>query len=73
MKTFTYFICLLMALVASNSIAATKHKNKKKKIKNVAVVSPYVIAIGYLTIDGAFTAVKQSGFTHKANAKPFGW
>ena len=77
MKAIVYFVCILLTIVTLNATGATKQKGKKKPAKRalttLPVASPYVIAIGYPTIDGALSAVKQSGFTPKANAKPFGW
>ena len=83
MKPLVYLICILMTLVTTNAVAISKHKAKKKQIKsakvvspfkNVKIVSPYVIAIGYPTIDGAFQAAKSNTyFKIKPNAKPFGW
>lgn len=74
MKLLTYLICIFMALVITHADAATKHKSKKKKTKSVSVVSPYVVAIGYPTIETAFKAIKMRiDVKIKTNAKPFGW
>ncbi len=74
MKSMSYIICMVMALVAMNVEAATNKKSKKKLKKSTPIVSPYVISIGYPTTEAALKAIKaRTDVANKPNARPFGW
>ena len=79
MKKFNFLLAFLMSVLLAFSLAsaeaATKKKSKKKTKKTTqAVVSPYVITIGYPTTSAAYNATKaRTDVAIKPNAKTFGW